>query len=252
MELKLERPLIVFDLETTGLGFKDKIVEIALIKIYPDGKEETYTTRVNPGIPIPPEATSIHGITNDDVKDCPSFKEIAPKLFEIFRGCDLAGYNSNKFDLPMLDEEFASAGINSGFSDVKHIDVQNIFHKMERRTLEAAMEFYCNKKLDNAHSAFADTRATYEVLKAQLDRYSETLKNDVDALAEFSKVNNNVDLAGRMIRNDEGVVIFNFGKYKGQPVTTVLKNDPSYYDWIIKSDFSVDTKNQLTKIKLLG
>ena len=252
MELKLDKPLIIFDLETTGLGFKDKIVEISLIKVYPDGREESYTKRVNPGIPIPPEATKVHGITDEDVKDCPTFKEIAPELYEIFKGCDLAGYNSNRFDLPMLDEEFASAGISSGFSNVKHIDVQNIFHKMEKRTLEAAVEFYCGKKQENAHSAFADTQATYAVLKAQLDRYAGSLQNDVSSLAEFSKVNNNVDLAGRMVYDEGGVAIFNFGKYKGQPVLEILKNDPSYYDWIIKNDFSVDTKNHLTKIKLLG
>lgn len=252
MKLNLKRPLIFFDLETTGLDAKDKIVEISLVKVFPSGEEETYTTRVNPEMPIPPESSAIHGITDEDVKDCPTFKEIAPKLIAIFRDCDVAGYNSGKFDLPFLDEAFAAAGIKAGFSDVKHIDVQNIFHKMERRTLEAAVKFYCNKELDNAHSAEADATATYEVLKAQLDRYPNDLKNDVDFLANFSKMHNNIDLAGRFIANDKGEAVFNFGKYKGQRVVEVLQKDPNYYDWMIKSDFSVDTKNHLTRIRLGG
>lgn len=250
MKLQLTRPIVFFDLETTGLDFKDKIVEISLLKVYPSGEEETFTARVNPGIPIPAEATAVHGITNEDVKDCPSFKDLSTKLDVFFKDCDIAGFNSIKFDLPKLNEEFAASGIKTNFEKVRHIDVQNIFHKKEKRTLEAAVKFYCGKELENAHSAEADTRATYEVLKSQLDYYKGDLQNDVTALAEFSKINNFIDLAGRMIRNDKGEAIFNFGKYKGQLVKEVLKKDPSYYDWIQKNDFSIDTKNHLTKIKL--
>lgn len=252
MKLNLEKPLVFFDLETTGLDFKDKIIEVSLVKIHPSGAEETYTVRINPEIPIPPASTAVHGITDDMVKDSPTFKEIAPSLLEFLQGCDLAGYNSSRFDLPMLDEEFARVGIRANLQAVRHIDVQNIYHKMERRTLEAAFRFYCHKTLENAHSAEADAYATYEVLKAQLDEYPDVLENNVDALADFSKLQDNVDLAGRIIRNQKGENVFNFGKYKGIRVLDVHKKDPGYYRWILDGDFSFDTKSTVNKIILLG
>ena len=218
MELNLRNPLIFFDLETTGVNItKDRIVEISYIKVFPNGQEQEKTIRVNPGMPIPPEATAIHHITDEDVKDKPLFKDIAKDLSHVFEGCDIAGFNSNRFDIPLLMEEFLRAGVNFDISKRKFIDIQTIFHKMEQRTLVAAYKFYCNKDLNDAHSASADTRATYEVLKAQLDRYS-SLENDVDYLSKFSSQNRNVDLAGRIVLNDQNVEVFNFGKYKGQPV----------------------------------
>ena len=219
MQLNLKNPLVFFDLETTGIDIvRDRIVEISYIKVYPNGKEETKTQRINPGMPIPLASTAIHGITDDDVKDCPHFKEIAKTLAAQIEGCDLAGYNSNRFDIPMLAEEFLRADVNVDLTKRKFIDVQTIFHKMEQRTLSAAYKFYCNKSLENAHTASADTMATYEVLKAQLDRYPE-LENDVTFLSKFSSFNNNVDFAGRMVYNDKGQEVFNFGKHKGQLVT---------------------------------
>ena len=218
MELNLRNPLIFFDLETTGVNAaKDKIVEISYIKVYPNGKEESNTIRINPGRHIPEEATAVHHITDDDVKNCPSFKDVAKELSRVFEGCDIAGFNSNRFDLPLLVEEFLAAGVNIDMTKRKFIDVQTIFHKMEQRTLVAAYKFYCGKNLEDAHSADADTRATYEVLKAQLDRYP-SLQNDVDFLSEFSTQNKNVDFAGRIIYNDKNVEVFNFGKHKGCPV----------------------------------
>ena len=201
MELNLRNPLIFFDLETTGVNAaKDKIVEISYIKVYPNGKEESNTIRINPGRHIPEEATAVHHITDDDVKNCPSFKDVAKELSRVFEGCDIAGFNSNRFDLPLLVEEFLTAGVNIDMTKRKFIDVQTIFHKMEQRTLVAAYKFYCGKNLEDAHSADADTRATYEVLKAQLDRYP-SLQNDVNFLSEFSTQNKNVDFAGRIIYN---------------------------------------------------
>jgi DNA polymerase-3 subunit epsilon len=251
MKLKLNKPLIVFDLETTGVNvIHDRIVEIAYIKVWPDGHEENRTLRINPGRPIPEESTRVHGITNDDVKDCPTFQEVAHELFQIFKGCDLAGFNSNRFDIPMLIEEMARAGLDLDIRDVRCIDVQNIFHRMEQRSLIAAYKFYCDKDLENAHSALADTTATYEVLQSQLDRYADTLENDVDQLAEFSRLNRNVDLAGSMVYNDKDEIVFNFGKYKGQPVTDVLHRDPGYFSWIMQGDFTQETKNVLTRIRL--
>ena len=198
MQLNLRNPLVFFDLETTGINIvKDRIVEISYVKVFPNGKEETKTRRINPGMPIPPESTAIHGITDEDVKDCPTFKEIAKSLATQIEGCDLAGYNSNRFDIPMLAEEFLRAGVDIDLTRRKFIDVQTIFHKMEQRTLSAAYKFYCNKSLENAHTAEADTLATYEVLKAQLDRYPD-LKNDVAFLSQYSCYSNNVDFAGRM------------------------------------------------------
>jgi DNA polymerase-3 subunit epsilon len=244
--------LVFFDLETTGVNIvKDRIVEISFVKVYPNGKEETKTRRINPGMPIPPESTAIHGITDADVKDCPAFKEIAKSLAAHIEGCDLAGFNSNRFDIPMLAEEFLRAEVDIDLNRRKFVDVQTIFHKMEQRTLAAAYKFYCSKDLLNAHSAEADTLATYEILKAQLDRYPE-LQNDVNYLSQYSSYNNNVDFAGRMVYNEKKEEVINFGKYKGQLVADVLKNDPSYYSWIINGDFTLNTKKILTEIKLRG
>ncbi len=250
MKLNLKNPLIFFDLETTGVDVAtDRIVEISYLKVYPNGNEESKTIRVNPGIPIPPKATSIHGITDEDVKNAPSFKEIAKNLATVFEGCDFAGYNSNKFDLPLLAEEFLRADIDLDLKKRKFIDIQIIFHKKEQRNLSAAYKFYCNKYLEDAHSAEADTRATYEILQAQLDRYSD-LPNDVDELARFSSHNRNVDFMGRIIYDDEDHEVFNFGKYKGQRVADVLKKDPGYYGWMINGSFPLHTKKVLTSIKL--
>lgn len=252
MQLNLKNPLVFFDLETTGVNIvKDRIIEISFVKVCPNGQEICKTRRINPGIPIPPESTAIHGITDEDVKDCPTFKEIAKSLATQIKGCDLAGYNSNRFDIPLLAEEFIRAGVDIDLNRRKFVDVQTIYHKMEQRTLAAAYKFYCNKDLNNAHTAEADTMATYEVLKAQLDRYPE-LQNDIDFLSKYSSYNNNVDFAGRMIYNDKGEEVFNFGKYKGQLVTDVLRRDPNYYEWIINGDFALNTKKILTEIKLRG
>ena len=250
MELNLKKPLVFFDLETTGVNVThDRIIEISYIKVYPNGKEEEKTLRLNPEMPIPAEATAIHHITDDDVRDKPTFKDVAKDLDKVFEGCDIAGFNSNKFDIPLLVEEFLRAGINFDVSKRKFIDIQTIFHKMEQRTLVAAYKFYCGKNLEEAHSANADTRATYEVLKAQLDRYGN-LENDVDFLSKFSSQNRNVDLAGRIILNADDKERYNFGKYKGQLVTEVLRRDPGYFSWILQGDFPQNTKNVLINIKL--
>lgn len=252
MELNLKNPLIFFDLETTGINItKDKIVEISYIKIYPNGKKETKTLRINPGMPIPPESTAIHHITDEDVADAPTFKEVAKELANTFEGCDIAGFNSNRFDLPLLSQEFLNAGVDVDFSRRKFIDVQTIYHKMEQRNLSAAYKFYCGKDLNDAHSALADTAATCEVLKAQLDKYP-SLENSVDFLSSFSTQNKNVDLAGRIIYNDKGVEVFNFGKYKGRSVEDVLQHDTGYYGWMMNGDFPLNTKQVLTRIKLRG
>ena len=250
MQLNLKNPLVFFDLETTGINIvKDRIVEISYVKVFPNGKEETKTRRINPEMPIPPESTAIHGITDEDVKDCPTFKEVAKSLANQIEGCDLAGFNSNRFDIPLLVEEFLRAGVDIDLNKRKFVDVQTIFHKMEQRTLSAAYKFYCGKNLEDAHTAEADTRATYEVLMSQLDRYPE-LQNDVAFLSDYSSFNKNVDFAGRMVYDDKGVEVFNFGKYKGMPVADVLKRDPGYYSWILNSDFTLNTKAMLTKIRL--
>ena len=250
MKLNLVNPIVFFDLETTGINIsKDRIVEVSILKVSPNGKEESKTWRVNPEMHIPEESTAIHGITDEDVQDCPTFKEIAKTLAAMIKGCDLAGYNSNRFDIPMLAEEFLRVGVDVDLNKRKFVDVQTIFHKMEQRTLSAAYRFYCDKDLANAHTATADTMATYEVLKAQLDRYP-SLKNDINFLSEFSSFTNNVDFAGRMIYNDKKEEVINFGKYKGRLVTEVLSTDPSFYDWVMKGDFPLNTKNALTKIKL--
>jgi DNA polymerase-3 subunit epsilon len=250
MELALKNPLVFFDLETTGLNVaSDRIVEISWLKIQPDGRESKQTQLVNPTIPIDPRAIAIHGITDEDVKDKPTFSELARSLANEFEGCDFAGYNSNKFDIPLLAEEFLRASVDFDLRKRKLIDVQVIFHKMEQRTLTAAYQFYCKKVLEDAHSAEADTFATYEILKAQLDHY-EHLQNDVDYLSVFSTQNRSVDLAGRIIYNDKDIEVFNFGKYKGEPVEEVLKKDPGYFGWILNGDFPLYTKKVLTNIKL--
>lgn len=250
MELNLKNPIIFFDLETTGVNINtDRIVELSYIKVYPNGKEEVKTIRVNPEMSIPKEASEVHGIYDKDVENCPTFKEISKNLAKDFEGCDLAGFNSNRFDIPLLAEEFLRAESDIDISKRKFIDVQVIFHKMEQRTLSAAYKFYCDKELQDAHSAEADTRATYEVFKAQLDRYPQ-LKNDVSFLSDFSSFTKNVDFAGRIVYNDKGVEVFNFGKYKGESVAEVLKKDVGYYGWIMNGDFTLNTKSVLTKIRL--
>ncbi|MGL4992569.1 MAG: exonuclease domain-containing protein [Bacteroidales bacterium] len=250
MQLNLKNPLIFFDIEATGINItSDRIVEICYVKVFPNGEHEIKTRRLNPEMPIPAQATEIHGISDEDVKDCPTFKCVAKSLAQQLEGCDLAGYNSNRFDVPMLAEEFLRAGVDIDLSKRKMIDVQTIFHKMEQRTLAAAYKFYCQKELVDAHSAEADTLATYEILKAQLDRYPE-LVNDVAELAEFSRQTRNVDFAGRIIYNDDDVEVFNFGKFKGVAVSEVLKNEPGYYGWMMQGDFALHTKKVLTNIKL--
>ena len=250
MQLNLKNSLIFFDLETTGINPNtDRIVEISWLKVYPNGKEEGKTYRVNPGIPIPKEATEIHHITDEDVANCPTFKEIGKTIANEFEGCDLAGFNSNRYDIPLLAEEFLRNDIDIDLSRRKFIDVQVIYHKMEQRTLSAAYKFYCGKDLEGAHGAEADTKATYEVLKSQLDKYPD-LMNDVLFLSEFSTHNRNVDFAGKMIYNEQGVEVFNFGKYKDQSVEEVLKKDIGYYGWMMNGDFSLHTKNALTRIRL--
>ena len=251
MELNLTEPVVFFDLETTGTSVtNDRIVEICLLKVFPDGREQEKTYRVNPGIPIPPAATAVHHITDDDVRDKPTFPQIAREVELFFEGCDIAGFNSNRFDVPMLAEEFLRAGVDIDFSKPRFIDVQVIYHKMEQRTLSAAYKFYCDKNLDDAHSATGDTRATYEVLKAQLDRYGSALQNDVKWLSEYTYYTHNVDFSGYFIYNDQGEEVVNFGKYKGRILSEVIKRDPSYYDWIMKSDFPLNTKQVLTKVRL--
>ena len=250
MNLNLKNPIVFFDLETTGINvLTDRIVEIAILKILQNGKEEIITYRVNPGVPIPAKATAIHGIKDEDVKNCPVFKQIAKQLANFMEGCDIGGYNSNKFDIPLLAEEFLRADVDFDMRKRKFVDVQNIFHKLEKRNLEAAYRFYCGKELEGAHGAEADVRATYEILKAQLEKYDE-LKNDVAFLSEFSSYHKNADFAGRIIYDDNNEEIFNFGKYKGVKVTEIFVKDPGYYSWIMNGDFSLYTKKILTEIKL--
>ena len=251
MKLNLKNPIIFFDLETTGLDIaNDRIIEIAYIKVYPNGNEESKTMRINPEMHIPEQSSAIHGIYDADVVDCPTFKEVAKKISADIEGCDLAGFNSNRFDIPVLAEEFLRAGVDIDLMKRKFVDVQVIYHKLEQRTLSAAYKFYCNKNLDDAHTAEADTRATYEVLKAQLDHYPDVLENDINFLSNYSSFNKNVDFAGRIVYNEQGVEVFNFGKYKGMSVAEVLKRDIGYYGWIMQGDFTLNTKNVLTKIRL--
>ena len=278
MKLNLKKPLVVFDLETTGLDVvNDRIIQLSFIKVYPDGKEERGDHLINPGKHIPEMITELTGIDDEKVKDAPSFKQISTTLAETFKGCDFAGFNSNRFDVPMLAEEFLRAGIDFDFSKCRLIDAQAIFHKMERRNLAAAYKFYCGRKMEEdfeAHRADQDTEATYRVLMGELDMYSKEqqeederiLPNDMDFLAEFSKQNDNVDFAGRMIwapiTDKEGKPltdkdgkpqlqeVFNFGKYKDYPVAEVLKKDPGYYSWMLGADFPNNTKQVLTRIRL--
>ena len=251
MKLNLKNPIIFFDLETTGVDVsKDRIVEICYIKVWPNGNEVSRTMRINPGMHIPEQSTAVHGIKDEDVKDCPLFKDVAREIANDFQGCDIAGFNSNRFDLPMLAEEFLRAQVDIDLSRHRAIDVQVIYHKLEQRTLSAAYKFYCGAELVDAHSALADTRATYEILQAQLDHYPEVLKNDMEFLSEFSSFTRNVDFAGRMVYDDAGNEIINFGKYKGEKVETVLARDPGYYAWIMNGDFPLNTKQKLTEIRV--
>lgn len=251
MNLNLNKPIVFLDLETTGIDpCKDRIVEISLVKVLPDGSREVKTRRLNPEMHIPAEATAIHGINDDDVKDCPKFREVARSLAAYIDGCDFAGFNSNKFDIPVLVEEFLRAGVDVDLKKRKFIDVQNIFHKMEQRTLVAAYKFYCGKDLTEAHSAEADTLATYEVLLAQLDRYGDQLRNDVDFLSEFSTRSQTADYAGRILFDKDGVEIFGFGKHKGRRVADVFREEPSYYSWMMNGDFPKYTQKVITEIRL--
>lgn len=250
MRLNLQRPLFFFDLETTGTNvLSDRIVELSYIKVAGNGKKEAKSMRLNPEMHIPEEASAVHGIYDADVASCPKFKDIAKELAEVVEDCDLAGFNSNRFDIPMLTEEFLRAGVSINLHNRRMIDVQNIYHKLEPRTLSAAYKFYCGKDLEDAHSACGDTRATYEVLLAQLDRYEGTLKNDVAFLDDFSRMNNNVDFAGRFVYNEKKEIVFNFGKHKGEKVTDVLNKEKGYYGWMQQADFARDTKQMLEKIK---
>jgi DNA polymerase-3 subunit epsilon len=250
MQLNLKRSLAFIDLETTGISISaDRIVEISVLKITPEGKEEWLESRINPEMPIPPKSTAIHGISDSDVVSSPTFKEIAKNLATFLEGCDLAGYNALKFDVPVLAEEFLRVNVDFNFRKRKYVDVQVIFFKKEQRTLSAAYQFYCNKSIKNAHSSKADTQATYEVLKAQLDMYTD-LVNDVEKLSEFSAHNNSADFVGRIIFDENGVETFNFGKYRGKTVGQVFKDDPSYYSWMMNGDFPLYTKKIITEIKL--
>lgn len=250
MKLKLTRPLIFFDLETTGLDVsKDHILELSYIKVCPDGHEEKDTLRFKPVdmlgnvIPIPEKTTAVHGISDADVADCPSFMECAESLYEgVFKDCDLAGFNSNRFDIPLLVEEFLRAGVSVDMSGIRTIDVQNIYHKLEKRNLAAALKFYCGKELLDAHHASADTEATYEVLQAQLDHYPAELQNDVDFLAEFSTMVKTLDFAGRVALDEEGKEIFTFGKHRNKRVEDVARRDPNFFNWIRQGDFPLNTK----------
>ncbi len=250
MKINLVRPICFFDLETTGINIsKDRIVEISVLKIFPNGNKESKTWLVNPQIPIPDEVSSIHGITDEMVLNEPSFRSIGLYIKDMINNCDLGGFNSNKFDIPLLAEEFLRNEIDFNLDDIKCIDVQNIFHKMEKRTLGAAYKFYCKKDLIDAHSSKADTLATFEVLEAQIEKYSE-LENNVDFLSDFSSRNKSVDLAGFIIYNKENIPCFSFGKHKGKTVDFIIENEPGYLGWILNSDFPMYTKKILTKLRL--
>ena len=263
IQLNLTRPIAFLDLETTGVSVaSDRIVEICILKVLVDGTKEVKTKRINPTIPIPKGASEIHGIYDKDVANEPTFKSIAKSLATFLENCDLAGYNSNKFDVPILVEEFMRADVDFDLKNRRLVDVQNIFHQMEPRTLKAAYKFYCGKEIINAHSAEADINATYDVFLSQLERYdgvefenkkgvkSIPVKNDVQALHDFTNLNNNADLAGRISFNDKGIEVFNFGKHIGKSVENVLRDEPSYYSWMMNGDFPLYTKKVLTDIKL--
>lgn len=251
MTLELKRPIVFFDLETTGLNIStDRIVEISILKLFPEHRRESKTIRVNPEMHIPEASTAIHHISDEDVANCPTFKQIAHEVALVFQGSDIAGYNSNRFDIPLLAEEFERAGIDIDLKRCRPIDVQTIFHKMEQRTLSAAYRFYCGKELEGAHSANADTEATYDVFCAQLERYGEALPHDVEALSRFTSYNRNVDFAGFIILNDKDVPCFSFGKYKGRPVADVFKEVPGYLGWILNADFPLYTKRKFQEIRL--
>ena len=249
MKLNLEKPIVFFDLETTGVNIgTDRIVEISILKVFPNGNKESKTWLVNPEVEIPQGATDVHGITNEQVVTEPTFKELAPTVNEMIAGCDLAGFNSNRFDIPLLAEELMRAGIDFDMKTRKAIDVQVIFHKKEQRTLSAGYQFYCGKELEGAHGAEADTNATFEILLAQLDKYDD-IENSVDALSEFSSHGKRADFAGFILLNEEGQEIFSFGKYKGRTVEEVLKENPGYNNWIQNADFPLYTKKVLREIK---
>ncbi len=250
MSLNLTKPLAFFDLESTGVNVsKDRIVEISILKVMPNGDQETYTKRMNPEIPIPVEASEIHGIYDLDVVNEKTLKDLAPEIIAFFGDADLAGYNSNRFDVPMLVEEFLRVEEEFDMSDRKLVDVQSVFFKKEQRTLSAALQFYCQKELENAHSAEADTKATYDILIAQLDRY-EDVEHNVDFLAEYSQMGGkNADFAGRFVFNADGDACFNFGKHKGNTIEEVLRREPSYYAWMMKGDFPRYTKKVLENVK---
>lgn len=248
--IKLHKPLAFFDLETTGVTVgADRIVEISILKMMPDGAKHVLTKRVNPGMPIPEVASKVHGIYDKDVEHEPDFKQLAPEIAAFIGNADLAGYNSNKFDIPLLVDEFLRVGVSFDMKGRRMVDVQNIFHKMEQRTLAAAYKFYCQKEIVNAHSAEADITATYEVLMAQLERYPD-LARDVEGLHQFTALTQNVDLAGRIVYNDKKEEVFNFGKHKGRTVADVFEKEPSYYDWMLKGDFPAETKQVLTALRL--
>ena len=253
MNLRLSRPLVFFDIESTGLDIAtDRIVELCLIKVRPDGTEDERVYRFNPEKPISAEASAVNGISDEDVQGCPTFKERAAEIADYLKGCDLAGYNSNKFDVPLLVEDLLRADTDFDITKSHLVDVQTIFHKMEPRNLVAAYRFYCGKSLEDAHTALADTRATYEVLKAELEHYPDDVKNDVPWLEEFTRRARTADLAGRIGYNAQGQEVFNFGKYRGQVVSDVLRRDPNYYIWMMQGDFPLNTKQILTKIRVRG
>lgn len=263
MKLKINKPFIIFDIESTGVNVgKDKIIEIYMLKISPDGSEKEFYKKLNPGIPIPPESIVFHGITDEDVKDAPLFKDIAGDLLQFIGNADLGGYNSNKFDVPILVEEFLRDGFEFDITKRRFVDVMGIFHKMEPRNLKAAYKFYCNKDLIDAHTAAADARATWEILEKQLEFYEDKeiddengkkikpVSNNIEQLSTFSKLNNNADLVGHLVYNENGEEVFNFGKYKGITVEEVFRREPQYYDWIMKSQFPESTKKLVSAIKL--
>ncbi|NNM22348.1 MAG: 3'-5' exonuclease [Flavobacteriaceae bacterium] len=250
MKLNLSKPICFFDLETTGINVAtDRIVEISILKVFPNGNKESYTWRVNPGIPIPKQASDIHGITDEMVANEPSFKELASKISALLKDSDLAGFNSNRFDIPLLAEELLRADVDFDLKKAMAVDVQTIFHKKEKRTLEAAYKFYCDKNLDNAHSAEADTIATYEVLLSQLEKYND-LENDIASLAAYSAHKQFADFAGYIGFNKQGQEVFNFGKHKGMLVEEVMEKEPGYFGWLLNADFPLYTKKVLTRVKL--